>query len=334
MRLKGRIKMGYYPTPISVVDRIRTFLKYSQENMNFLDPCCGEGLALKNLAKDYKVTTYGIELDTSRAKEAKENLDYVLHCSYEHTRISNNAFSCLFLNPPYDWESKVEEEINSERKEKTFLRNTIKYLQPEGVLIYIISQGRLTESIAKILSYQFENFNIFRFPDDEYKLYKQLILLGTKRKDKYLNEQQTEKLKNIPFHPLEPIPYSKTPLYALPPSKKIPLFRSLAIDPTELEAEVAQSPLWKKLKESSNNNSVKRPPLPLHTGHVGLLLATGYLDGVVGEGKDRHIVRGKVEKTSSVYTEYQEGVEIQRETTNYKISLKILKKDGEILTLM
>ena len=28
MRLEARVKMGYYPTPASVVDRVRTFLEF------------------------------------------------------------------------------------------------------------------------------------------------------------------------------------------------------------------------------------------------------------------------------------------------------------------
>ena len=66
--------MGYYPTPIPVVDRIRTFIKYPEENVNILDPCCGEGLALKKLVDGINAKTYGIELDEYRAEQAKERI--------------------------------------------------------------------------------------------------------------------------------------------------------------------------------------------------------------------------------------------------------------------
>jgi type I restriction-modification system DNA methylase subunit len=58
MRLEAKIKMGYYPTPLSVVERVRSFLKFPEENANLFDPCCGEGLALKNLKGDAKAMTY------------------------------------------------------------------------------------------------------------------------------------------------------------------------------------------------------------------------------------------------------------------------------------
>ena len=107
MRNEARIKMGYYPTPLTVVERVRTFLNYPQGNVNVFDPCCGEGLALQNLVEGTNATTYGIELDEYRAEQAKRLLDHVLKGSYEDARVTNSAFSCLFLNPPYDWESGV-----------------------------------------------------------------------------------------------------------------------------------------------------------------------------------------------------------------------------------
>jgi hypothetical protein len=44
MRYEGKIKLGYYLTPLTVVERVASFV-------NFLDRCCGEGLALGNFAE-------------------------------------------------------------------------------------------------------------------------------------------------------------------------------------------------------------------------------------------------------------------------------------------
>ena len=72
MRLEARVKMGYYPTPISVVERIRTFIGIA-EKASILDPCCGEGSALAKLTEGTGAKTYGIEIDGHRAEEAKKN---------------------------------------------------------------------------------------------------------------------------------------------------------------------------------------------------------------------------------------------------------------------
>ncbi len=335
MRLEAKIKMGYYPTPLAVVERIRSYLKFPEYNANLFDPCCGEGLALKELKGDAKATTYGIELDQYRAEEAKGNLDRVIKGSYEDARISHNAFSCLFLNPPYDWGVPDTEEGN-ERKEKTFLKGTVRYLQPSGALIYIISQKRLNNDIAKILSYRFQDFNVFRFPDDEYEAFKQIVLFGSKKHETFLDDKEYDKLRIIPEKELEEIPYSGKPLYNLPLAGPVHLFRSSSIDEDELEREVENSVLWKKIRENAQvaNDYMGRPPLPLHKGHLGLLLANGCLDGVVGEGKDRHVVRGKVEKVVSKYEEYDGDTLIERDVESYRVSVKVLRKDGDIITLM
>ena len=335
MRLEAKIKMGYYPTPLSVVERVKSFIEFPEDNVNLLDPCCGEGLALKRLKGDVNATTYGIELDECRAERAKSNLDYVIKGSYEDARISNNAFSCLFLNPPYDWDiANVGE--RSERKEKTFLKGTLRYLQPSGLIIYIIPQKRLSDDIAKVLSYRFDDFNVFRFPDEEYEEFKQIVLFGSKKHEPLLNDLEYERLRVIPHKDLREIPFSDKPIYSLPASGQVHLFRSSLVDEKELEREMGDSMLWRKIKQNAEmvNDNLGRPPLPLHKGHLGLLLANGCLDGVVGEGKHRHIVRGKVEKVISRYEEYEGDTLIERDVESYRVSIKILKKDGEILTLM
>ena len=332
MRLEARVKMGYYPTPIPVVERIKTFVRFP-EDCTIFDPCCGDGSALAVLAEGTGAKTYGIEIDHRRAEEAKTKLDCVLKCGYEQTRISNGAFSCLFLNPPYDWETGDE---GNERKEKVFLKETMKYLQPRGLLIYLIQQHRLDKSIAKIFAYRFENFLIYRFPGEEFEAFKQVVLFAVKRKESTMDEDAMNKLVQVSAVDLKELPVKSYPVYDLPRSKQIKLFNSGVIDEKELVKEVAESPLWEKFREIARGQEQKleNPPLPLHTGHLGLLLANGCLDGIVGEGQDRHIVKGKVEKVINKYTEYNGDVLEERELETYKVSIKVLKQNGEIITLI
>jgi len=336
-RLASRVKMLYYPTPLTVVERIKTFIEFPEHECTILDPCAGEGLALGKLCEGTKAVAYGVELDEYRAQEAKKRLTHVLHCGIEDAKVSNNVFSSLFLNPPYDFETQTEDEVNSsERKEKIFLKDTAKYLQPEGLLIYIIPQHQLTKTVVKILSYRFERFYLYRFPDGEFEQFKQIVLFAEKKKGNSLNENAYEKLSQIPNNDLAEIPFRDTPLYKLPQGKSIPLFKSTKIDPEILERELKNSPLWKKFKEMARveESKIERPPLPLHTGHISLLLANGMLDGVVGEGEERHIVRGKVEKVVTKYEEAQDKYLEERELESFRVSIKILKQDGEIITLM
>ncbi len=337
MRLEGQIKMGYYPTPLRVVERVRSFLKLPDRKVAILDPCCGEGLAVKHLLSGCHVETYGIELDKKRAEEAKLSLDHVLACGYEEARISNNVFSILWLNPPYDFETMGDNvEKLTERKEKTFLLNTIKYLKVGGILIYIIPQSRLDKSIAKTLSSKFENIQVYRFVDGEYEGYKQIVVLGRKKRNTEPDETEYLNLAQVPSFTLDEIPVMAGDVYEVPHGDSIPLFRSSVIGLEDLEQEVRNSTIWRRLNEmfSRKNAKLKRPPLPLHSGHLGLLLASGCLDGLVGEGDERHIVRGKVAKVVHTYQEMKDKVTEEHQVESYQVTIKILTREGDIITLM
>ena len=184
MRLAAQAKMGYYPTPPLVFSLISGIvIRNCPGRIRVLDPCAGEGTALKEICEFLQGESYGIELDTHRGRIAKQNLTQCLITDYENTRISNQAFSILYLNPPYDWAIRNDDVSSSERYERTFLRNTIRYLIPGGVLIYLIPQSRIDKNITKIMAYRFENVRVFRFPDEEYRTFKQAVIFGVlKRK--------------------------------------------------------------------------------------------------------------------------------------------------------
>ena len=121
MRLAAQAKMGYYPTPSLVVSLVSGILiRNSPGNIRILDPCAGEGTAVKEIAEFLEGESYGIELDAYRGKIAKENLTRCLITDYESTRISNQAFSVLYLNPPYDWTIKNDEVSASEDMREHF----------------------------------------------------------------------------------------------------------------------------------------------------------------------------------------------------------------------
>jgi len=126
MRPHGKMKMGYYAPPITIVEMIKSFLNFPEDKtISIFDPCCGEGIAIEYLSKNINSKTYGIELDEYRADEAKNRLNHIIKGDYKQTRISNNVFSVLYLNPPYDYEEGF-------RKEYIFLQDNIKYLKPDG----------------------------------------------------------------------------------------------------------------------------------------------------------------------------------------------------------
>ncbi|MBM3299490.1 MAG: class I SAM-dependent methyltransferase [Deltaproteobacteria bacterium] len=336
MRIHGRIKMGHYPTPPRVVELIRNYLSLPASPFTALDPCCGEGHALAALVTRTSATTYGVELDHQRAEESKTRLYHVLRCGIEETRIQHRSCSLLLLNPPYD-ELNLDEEadVKTERQERAFLRMTAPYLIPGGILVYIIPQNRLDKAVARLLASRFERINVFRFPDPEFEDFKQIIVLGIKKADNMLDEGEALPLARVPKMDLPILSDNADIQYQIPVSGPLTLFRSTLIDPEELAKHMAQSPLWKRFAALTTRTEIRipRPPLPLHSGHLGLLLAAGKLDGIVGTGDEAHLVKGRVRKITTVLQEVKGEVLEERELDRYVVSIKILSRHGEIREL-
>lgn len=75
-RIESQAKAGYYPTPESVCELLKTKIT-RQVGARLLDPCCGTGAAIADLAPA-TTTTYGIELNHERATEARTKVHQVL----------------------------------------------------------------------------------------------------------------------------------------------------------------------------------------------------------------------------------------------------------------
>src|SRR5690606_454473 len=183
-RLESESKGGFYPTPPEEMEHILKFLEVDTSDIaegqyiTLLDPCCGEGDALRQMA-DYvgsfaTVTSYGIELEPTRSELASTKLDCVLNCGYEETRISHEAFSVTYLNPPFGMRG------NGSRLEEIFLNDLTKdYLGEASLLILNIPQYVL-KNVAKTLAHRFENIRVFRFTDENgnYERFRQVIVFG------------------------------------------------------------------------------------------------------------------------------------------------------------
>jgi predicted RNA methylase len=184
-RLMNWANMGYVPTPPSVVERVAAFLRV-EGPCHVLDPCCGAGEALAQLRGLLEQgTTFGIELDVARSEAAAKILDQVLGGSYEQASASKGetGVELLWLNPPYATDTKA-----GRRLELTFLRETQDWLRPGGVLVYIVRQAHLSERVARRLSTWFEDLSVYRFPEEEYQTYQQVVVLGLKRSSAHQDE--------------------------------------------------------------------------------------------------------------------------------------------------
>ena len=343
MRLAAQAKMGYYPTPESVTPIIVQCLTRKTTGLiRIFDPCAGEGTAIHIIGNYLEAETYGIEIDTERGSKSKEILTKCLITDYQNTRISHSSFSLLWLNPPYDWACRDSEIERSERYERTFLRNCIPYLCPRGILVYLIPQQRLDRYIANILSYRFEHISIYRFPEDVFQNFKQVVIFGVLKENPFKDDEISEYLIKcgqynieVPYLPKEPKQIYEVPIS---PFKSDLIFKSKDIDPEELSEEINQHGLFPKLKDLTTPFTMTekiKPIMPLRYGHLAQILACGFMNGVVWDNEERNplLVKGITKKETIHFVEVQGEIEKHIETDQIKIIINAFNLDGEILTI-
>jgi SAM-dependent methyltransferase len=340
MRLKARLKLGYYPLPEAEAHRIRKYLQFSTESASILDPSAGTGTALSVLSENAAVRRYGIELDAYRAEQARNILDAVIHGSAFDTHSPVESFSLVYLNPPYDFEIG---ESKNQRMERLFLEHVARWVRPGGVLVMVIPYDRVYDC-RYVLTPQFKDKAIYRLTDVKSVAYKQVAVFGVRRdrreRDR-MNDRAVEQA-NAKLHELSRC-YDDIPAladipdrqYLVPPAPPARLeYRGLPLD--QLEDLLATSPGWRQAKRVTHAPKPEfagRPLTSLHQGHVALLCTSGMMNGCFGEGKDRHVAYWESVKVVDRREEEENGATIVRERERFSQRLTLLYADGRIALL-
>lgn len=328
-RLMNRVRMGFFPTDIPHVDLIKQAIVFPGTPVNLLDPCCGEGHALSRFAAGENAATYGMELDENRAQSALDRLTRVGFGSFFYSRASQNAFHCLFLNPPY---LSAPSENGSRRLEKSFLADSLRHLMIGGLLIYIIPYYRAEPDICRVLCDNFENIIVYKFLNNEFSKFKQIVFLGTRvpRRDG-LSQVQEILDKTLAPDIIPSITELPADSYALPSSiKQVELFKGAVFNEAELAEQLKKSTSINKLFENSAlDQRERRPLLPLNLSQIGLIGASGMLNGLV-ECETPHIIKGRIvkHKKTKVNDMSENGIIEVREVISNKMVFNILTPSG------
>ena len=344
MRTAGRIRLGFFPLPLSEAQRIRRFLSFPDVGAATLDPCVGDGVAFAAITDGAEVFRYGIELDAYRAEQARERLANVVQGNTMEVHCAVESFSLLYLNPPYDWALGSGEGSPNNRMEQVFLSHTYRWLKPGGVLLFVIPGDRLAEC-SQILATHFRDVRIYRLEAPECVRYKQVIVFGVRR-----NRRERERLQDgditrarlqyatfarnaaqLPVLPSQP-----DTRYAVPESGPAQLVnRGLPLD--EVENLLAQSAAYRqagRILFAEPTAAAGRPLTPLHAGHVGLLACSGLLNGIFGSGDQRHIAFWQAVKVvDKTEEEDEEGVITVREKERFSNELTLVFATGQVATL-
>lgn len=311
MLLQAVSKMGYYPTPSSLLDIIASYMKAQTkaqisdasegqppERFIALDPCCGQGEALARVGALTGVTeTWGAELSLERAAEAAKVLSKVHACAWQWCRAGRGSMSMLFLNPPYD-----DDNTEGRRLELGFLEDSAYTLAPGdaanglagGVMVYIIPQRRLDVKVSRYIAARFKDIRVYRFPDEEFASFSQIVVFGRKKDTaRIVSPPQAEidalyRLSLVNAEELPVLRMQEEALYELPPAPdkdaegRPVLFRRMTWDEAEIVAAARKSGVlgsntaWRDALAQSQGG-VMRPAMPLKKGHVAMLMASGLM---------------------------------------------------------
>lgn len=338
MRPHGKSKLGFFPLPTAEAERLNKHMTFVSE-FAATDPCVGDGVAFAYLLRGANAYRYGIEIDANRAEQARALGIETLQANTMDVRCPAESISLLYLNPPYDLEVGP---TNNQRLESVFLEHTYRWLKPSGVLVFVIPQPQL-KACARILSEHFGDLALYRLTEPESVQYKQVVVLGRRRKrHQHLRDSEflesVRRLEMLAWNPdLPALTDSPAVSYEVPPSGLIALTNT-GIPLDEVEDLLLDSAAYRQASRIllPRLRDVRgRPLTPLHGGHVGLLCTAGLLNGVFGEGKDRHIAHWRSVKFTDHWEEEEEdGTRILHDRERFSHELTLIFSNGrtEILT--
>ncbi len=336
-RIASESKGGFYATPEKEIRLVASRLRVEGAGeINLYDPCCGKGAALRELADaittpECKAITYGVELEKERAEEAAKILDYVLQDGYENVR-TEDKFSVLWLNPPYD-------NGFAERVETSFLRRltnqSTNVLLKGALLMFCIPQYVLDDA-ALLIASRFTNVKVYRFTDENYPTFKQVVVFGYyQRPDPDERKETTKYLRDVSKQGPEALPSlaeeDGVTFLVQPSPEPVQLFRAGKLKIEELAKDLQTSPIFQTITDwflpsHSRNAELKNPVLPLKPTHYAIAIAAGAVGGNMGN----HLLVGvtkPVQETSD--TTDDEGNKTGEITVkHHKSIIRVFTKEG------
>lgn len=310
--------------------RLRQLLSLPDVPFAALAAPCGDGQFLAALTAGSSAIRYGIDPRRPAANQAAPHCSRILVCDLEDARVSHDEVSLLVTSPVVRRGNLTPALRPAGAGGAARLRIILPWLRPGGILLALLAPDELTPSTIKLLSARCEAVTPYRLSSG---VTSALVILGRKKTEPGFDPAVRDTLAVARAGRAQILPARPSATYTVPAGRPLPMFRSSILDPETLEAEVRRSPVWSafwQAQVAGRGRRQVRPPLPLHKGHLGLLLAAGECDGIVGEGADRHLVRGIVRKRSIVLSDYDNGEQTTRTRDVFRVVVKLLFSNGTL----
>lgn len=322
-----------YKLDIDFLIKLRSSIA-NNNALNIFYMNCFSGINVDGFAIPDKDITYGYYNSDSRA--AKEKLNRFIKGTLKGSYISNNFFDIVFLNPTisfredYDALGRI-----MENEERISIRNSLKYVRKNGVMIFSIPVTRMTNSLAlhlsKVLS---ENTQIIR----QNAISETVVIIGQKDITQKAKESLYNKLKYLDFYEdTISIEELEQNIYSIPTEVlQLEYFRGSQLDISDIMEAVNPS-LIDNLVDSQLKPLVVKdqsPLLPFNMGQIGLVLTSGCLDGVIKEVDGvYHVIKGMTTKLTTCSEEEEEDKVKSVETITNQVKINIFTADGKFIEL-
>jgi len=345
-RLSSIERGGFYALPENHLPALASLFGPSAHGGRLLDPCAGEGVALRHLAEAWKLKPYANELDSIRAAECVRRFGptQALQGDLYQLRASTGAFSAVWCNPPYTWDTTG----NDKRREFGMLKHAWKWLQPDGFMLWCVYAHHITPEAAAYLANHASQVDIWRLPGLHLDTYVHVVVVAragkptgdpARRALKLVEQARSETLPELSLQP--------TPLYAFPAPlpRKTFLFTPKIITPEvalqgvrEAGAQFAHG--FASLLEPPPVSEDVRPVVRPRGRQLALILASGMFNGLVLDTEHgRAAVRSTVESTETLVETEGDPEASDEETarevfqTRPRVTITLLSASGEVTDL-
>lgn len=338
---ENQAKLGAYYTDQNHCRWIAGILQFPEEEVCCLEPAIGDASAVLTVTEkrqNTKIHIFGVDLNEQTADIVSRNpeVDECLWGDFlTDVIIKQKAFSFCFSNPPYG-------EISGKRQELKFLQKLEPYLMEEAILVYVIpyyvmNQKEFQQEWSRCFSLE----ACYRFHMEEFKKWKQVVLIGRK-KTEISQRQLCEKIqifKDVEEIPLLPSEFD---------GKKIVVYPSFVRGVTDfttkdfnykraasfIKNSSLSNQIWNFVgQEKYISDRLSRPPILPNSGQMYLMAVSGAGQGLVGseETKDLHLQRGIVKNVEeSEYRENESGETVEVVQKFTRIYFNIIENSGEI----
>lgn len=283
------------------------------------------------------INLYGLR-PSSELREAPALHRLLRAKTTDQMRISNKVFDAMIFPPLLDMRETYDGVKSMGRIEREEFSKFIQYLRPGANIAMILPFYRLSKDLCEHMARWVEDVTVFGseeapravcilgrlmdrntvlFCDDTYNT---LRLAGAERGQ----VMSVNEILQDRYMPL---------LRALKEPQEIPQFRSTVVFSEDAADMVAHSGAFSQMlaMQTDKGTEGRRPLLPFNRGQIGLVLASGCMDGIVRDDNGGvHLIKGRIVRTNSTITATDSGTKTSVNTTTHasKVEINALMPDG------